>query len=381
MDRSGVSSKRGRCQLSFVYLGKRYRPVLKGLLHDRASDRRQAAQLLASVLREIQLGTFYFPKHFPDHPDAKRFQKGHQITLSSALLDWLKEKSKEVEATTAHSYEKAIRHHLIPKFGAVRLSELQTSTIEAWLRSLKVSGKTKNNILIPLRAVLKQAFRDDVIERDPVSKIGNFSHRYRQPDPFNRQEMEAILRACEGQIQNIFEFAFWTGLRTSELIAVRWQDIDLVKDKVHVRVTRTYRGEKARGKTASSLRAVDLTRPAKEALLRQLKFTEGKSWVFENPSSGTPWRDDGPLRRQAWKPALERAGVRYRYPYQTRHTHASMTLSAGAHPMYVAQQMGHADWGMIRKVYGRWLPDFSGPEQDKIARLWEPQGSRYNAVP
>ncbi len=43
--------------------------------------------------------------------------------------------------------------------------------------------------------------------------------------------------------------------------------------------------------------------------------------------------------------------------YQTRHTYASMMLSAGEHPMWVAQQMGHSDWAMIRKTYGRWMPD------------------------
>lgn len=46
-----------------------------------------------------------------------------------------------------------------------------------------------------------------------------------------------------------------------------------------------------------------------------------------------------------------------RYPYQTRHTYASMMLSAGENPMWVAQQMGHSDWAMIRRVYGRWMPD------------------------
>lgn len=50
--------------------------------------------------------------------------------------------------------------------------------------------------------------------------------------------------------------------------------------------------------------------------------------------------------------ALKKAGVRYRRPYQTRHTFASMLLSAGEHPMWVAQQMGHSDWTMIAQVYG-----------------------------
>lgn len=53
---------------------------------------------------------------------------------------------------------------------------------------------------------------------------------------------------------------------------------------------------------------------------------------------------------------MKKAGVRYRRPYQTRHTYASMMLSAGEHPMWVAKQMGHTDWTMIARVYGRWMP-------------------------
>ncbi|WP_231990347.1 hypothetical protein [Nitrosomonas ureae] len=48
--------------------------------------------------------------------------------------------------------------------------------------------------------------------------------------------------------------------------------------------------------------------------------------------------------------------MKYRTPYQTRHTFASMMLSSGEHYMWVAHQMGHKDWGMIIKVYGRWIP-------------------------
>ncbi len=47
---------------------------------------------------------------------------------------------------------------------------------------------------------------------------------------------------------------------------------------------------------------------------------------------------------------------RNRRPYQTRHTYASMMLSAGEHPMWVAKQMGHTDWTMTSRVYGRWMP-------------------------
>ena len=373
MDRTGISNRRGHCQLSFVYLGERYRPVLSGLRYDRARDRKAAEEILATVRREIRLGTFYFPKHFPDHAAATRFRKGHQIKVGEALVDWLEKAHSRIEPTTFHGYRKDIRYHLGPALGEFRLSELRTSDIERWLETLSVCGKTKNNILIPLRSVFRQALRDEQIERDPVEKIPPFKHRPREPDPLTGPEMETVLEACEGQVRNILEFAFLTGLRTSELIAVRWSDVDLATDKVHVRMTRTSRGEKSHGKTATSVRSVDLHPRARAALARQRAFTEGKTFVFDNPRTGEPWKHDGPYRKIAWTPTLRKAGVRYRPAYQTRHTFASTLLSNGIEPLYVSTQMGHKDWGMIRKVYGRWLPDQSKGQREKIARLWEPQ--------
>lgn len=370
MDRSGISEHQGQCRMSFVYLGDRYRPVLRGLVYDKPTDRKAAARILAAIQREIQLGTFYFPKHFPDHPQARRFRKGHQITVGVALKEWLLAKRSRVEPTTYHGYEKDAVYHLIPTFGERRLSELRTSDIEQWLQSLDVCGKTKNNILIPLRSVYRLALRDEKIERDPVEKIPLFQHRAKEPDPLSRAEIEAVLDACEGQIKNIIEFAIWTGLRTSELIAVRWEDIDFESGKVYVRITRTSQGEKDHGKTASATRAVDMHPQTREALKRQLEHTEGKKYVFENPRTGEPWKHDGPYRKLAWTPTLKKAGLRYRPAYQTRHTFASMLLSAGVEAMYVAQQMGHRDWGMIRKVYGRWMPERSGSQQAIVAGIW-----------
>lgn len=98
-------------------------------------------------------------------------------------------------------------------------------------------------------------------------------------------------------------------------------------------------------------------RPALEALKAQKAFTYlANQEVFQNPRTGERWAGDGPIRKTLWVYALKKAGVRYRRPYQTRHTYASMMLSAGEHPMWVATQMGHSDWTMIARVYGRWMP-------------------------
>nr|WP_274597446.1 hypothetical protein [Achromobacter xylosoxidans] len=70
---------------------------------------------------------------------------------------------------------------------------------------------------------------------------------------------------------------------------------------------------------------------------------------------------------------MKRAKVGYRRPYQMRHTFASMMLSAGEHPMWVAQQMGHKDWAMIIRVYGKWMPtadpDAGSRAESKFAQV------------
>jgi integrase len=84
--------------------------------------------------------------------------------------------------------------------------------------------------------------------------------------------------------------------------------------------------------------------------------SEQNAIVFNDSRTNQPWKDDQAIRKIVWTPALKRASIKYRNPYQTRHTFASMLLSRGENPMFVAQQMGYKDWSMIIKVYGRWIP-------------------------
>ncbi len=80
---------------------------------------------------------------------------------------------------------------------------------------------------------------------------------------------------------------------------------------------------------------------------------------------------------------MRKAGILYRRPYQTRHTFASMMLSADEHPMWVARQMTHSDWAMITRVCGRWMPSPDKTAGSKAEAIWsETDGSQLtsNAV-
>ena len=110
-------------------------------------------------------------------------------------------------------------------------------------------------------------------------------------------------------------------------------------------------------KTRKSVRDVKLLPPALKALGRQKQITfflKG-GHIFRDPRTNEPWAGDEGIRQGPWKFALRKAGVRYRRPYQTRHTYASMMLTAGEPLGWVAGQMGHSDLNMLGRVYARWI--------------------------
>jgi integrase len=74
------------------------------------------------------------------------------------------------------------------------------------------------------------------------------------------------------------------------------------------------------------------------------------------------WETDAQIRKTLWQPLCQRAGVRYRNPYQVRHSYASGLLTNGTNPWYVAQQLGHIDVQMVFRIYGKFIPaDYRKP--------------------
>src|SRR5262245_60747765 len=103
-------------------------------------------------------------------------------------------------------------------------------------------AKTMRNILSPLRIALNADVEQELIQANPLV---DFKVRRRdtsgpeEVDPFTTQERALILSMLEGQARNFVEFAWWTGLRTSELIALDWSDIDWQRGVVVITKTFT----------------------------------------------------------------------------------------------------------------------------------------------
>jgi len=160
-----------------------------------------------------------------------------------------------------------------------------------------------------------------------------------------------------GQVRNLYEFAFWTGLRTSELLALRKCDIDLKRKVIFVRKALVHGREKGT-KTKSGERTHELHEKALSTLKAQLKLNTGsQERIFLNPKTDKPWCDDRAIYHNCWQPALKKSGVKFRKQYNTRYTYASTMLTENKPTAWVAKQLGHSDIGMTLSAYARWIPE------------------------
>ena len=292
------------------------------------------------------------------------------VTVQRKLDGWLGSMKAQLERSTFLGYERGVKV-LCKTLGATLLRDLTRGQIRTWIGEQTSSAKRVNNLLTPLRMMLAEELNAGTITVNPMAgiKVKRKGPKDDDIDPFTPAEREAILAECSGQFRNLVQFAFWTGMRTSELIALRWQDVDFSRGFVAVRQARVA-GEVKGPKTKAGRREIKLLPPAREALQAQRAHTLlAGAFVFHDPRTGAAWGGDKPIREWHWRPALKRSGVRYRYPYQTRHTYASTLLSAGENPVWVASQMGHKDWVMIVRTYGRWIPEVDPTAGEKAAAV------------
>ena len=327
----------------------------------------------AEILNAIERGTFEYSDFFPDSPRARRLSKspGRVVLISDALDAWLDRVKLELEKSTFRDYKRSVLFHLVPAFGHMTLAQITKSDVRSWASGLNCTKKRLSNLLTPLRQILSDAFDDDLIDKNPLHGWTPKRKGQQRPgaDPFTPEELDRILRKADGQIYNLILFWAWTGLRTSELNGLQWSDID--EQHAHIRRA-AVQGELKGPKTPSGNRSVRLLLPAIEALQQQQQFTRFQGeFVFHNPRMDAPWQSNASFARTYWKPLLLRAKVRYRQPYQLRHTYASTMISSGENIHWVANQLGHRDITMVLRTYGKWIPSVdpnAGKKAEALAK-------------
>lgn len=346
---------------------KRLRPTLP--MPATSANLKLAQSIVGSILRDKALGNLNLANYFPGSKILKHFSARlpATATVADAIDWWFETGDVPKDPDTIEGYKRVHEHHIRNStLGRMLLTEVKSIDVQDWRKKLRMSEKSQNNVVIPLRRAMNWAVEQEVIGHNPMAGIKNHKLPKREADPFLPVEIDKVLETMEAAVRYLFVFSVWTGLSPSERYGLQWQDVDLDAKVLHVRRA-IVEGKLKSTKNTTRWRTVEMFQPAIDALIECKKLTGHQEWVFLNPRSGTLWGSTT-LSREL-KRQMDAAAVRYRSPYKSRHTFASIMLSAGVSLGWLRQQMGHEDFAMIQKVYGKWI-DSSGPATQQTVREW-----------
>jgi integrase len=295
-----------------------------------------------------------------------------KVRFKDYAREWLKEHEIRLKPSTRADFESIFRIYLLPSYGDLYLAQIQETDIERFLGSLgHLSAKRINNIMVPLKILFRTAKRRREIRENPCEHIRPLKTEKPRIDPLSFDEVRRFLEKLHPHYHAYFFTAFFTGMRPGEQIALRWDDIDFPGRTISIRRSRV-KGIEGSPKTGSSYRDIEIFPP----LLDVLRAHEAKTRLkFRSPYVFTS-REGGPidldnLRNRIWYKTLKRARIRPRRMYETRHTFATLMLSSGENPHWIARMMGHASTDMLFKRYSRWIPNLTHRDGSAFLDQWE----------
>jgi integrase len=268
----------------------------------------------------------------------------HELTLDRKAF-------ATVDGHTAY-----IKNYVTPRWGACKLSEVKTVTVEQWLDCLPLAPASKSKIRNIMSAIFSHGIRHEWFTFNPISKVRCSAKRLREPDVLTPAEFQALLLELSLREQMMVMLAGTTGLRRSELFALRWSDVDF--QKMEVAVTRScVRGRFGEVKTVASGKPVPLHTLVYDMLLswRLVTAYSGEGdFLFpsERLNGEKPLTPDMVLRKII-RPALDRARVTGKVIgwHSFRHSLATNLRSLGVDVKVAQELLRHANSRITMDLY------------------------------
>ena len=287
-------------------------------------------------------------------------------TLREAAAAWLEgaktglvrnRSGDPYKPSALRTYELALNKRLLPTLGAAKLAAITHRDLQDLADRLLAEGldpSTIRNTLMPLRAIYRRALARGDVAINPTSGLELPAIRGRRDRIVSPDQAAALLNALPESERTLWATALYSGLRRGELMALRFEDIDL--DSSVIRVRRSwdrYEGE-IEPKSRAGTRTVPITRLLKEHLLTHtlrcrwrdgLVFGRSPTWPFEPVTTAS-------RAAKAW----HTANLQPITLHQARHTFASLMIAAGVNAKALSTYIGHASITITLDRYGHLMP-------------------------
>ncbi len=245
-----------------------------------------------------------------------------------------------------------------PKLGSKRLGDVQRRDVQRLADELLGEGldpSTVRNVLMPLRVIYRRAIEDGDLAVNPTGHLRLPAVRGRRERIASPEEAKLLLAALPDRDRAVWATALYAGLRRGELMGLRWEDVDLAKEMIHVE--RAY-DEKERAhiepKSHAGRRTVPIVGALRDELLAH-KAREGRdAGLVFGAAEDKPFVTSNVWRRAhvAWR----RAGLDPIGLHEARHSFASTLIAAGVNAKAITTYMGHASIQTTYDLYGKLMP-------------------------
>jgi integrase len=298
-----------------------------------------------------------------------------------ASTDW---EGKAYSTRVAYAY--FLDHWIKPRWGECSLRDVRTIAIEQWLRGLKrLDGRnlapgTKSKIRNIMSALFNHAIRYEWMSqgKNPVTLVRQSAKRLRIPDVLEIEEIQALFVELSPRDRALVMLDAITGLRRSELLGLKWADIDF--EVLEINVTRSvFRQVVGACKTEASKHPLPMDPWIAEELFtwrRQSDFPHPEDWVFASSSmqGKQPWWPDAILQNYIQR-AAKRVGITKRIGFHTfRHTYSTLLKANGEDVKTVQELLRHASSQITMDIYTQAVNPAKRKAQSRVVKmLWPSQ--------